>query len=266
MKIIDVSHKLPAPPNKRSITGIKDVVVHHGMTRHGLTGSNYLSYMDYHLSNLGWRTGGYAFGINTDGSILQGYGIDIKTNHVGNYNQACLGIVLAGDFRYEEPTAAQWLSLYWLLGEHLPKVLPNKFNIKGHQEIPGYSWKDCPSLDMNQIRRNVANYSDEVVTITIPKEDNSNMVLRKGDRGPDIRTLQEKLNELGYKAGIVDGSFGPTTELAVRSFQRATNIVSDGIAGPQTFAKIEALSRKVVVKKEVVSFTIGGRKYKIEEA
>lgn len=266
MKIIDVSHKLPIPPVKRDIIGIKDVVVHHGMTKHGLAGSNYLSYMDYHLKTLGWRTGGYAYGINSNGEILQGYSLDVKTNHVGIYNRTCLGIVLAGDFRYEEPTTAQWASLYWLLGEHLPKVLPGKFNIKGHQEIPGYSWKNCPVLDMDQIRKNTANYSTEVTTIITPKEEEIKMVLRQGDTGPDVRTLQEKLNELGYKVGAVDGSFGPITEKALRSFQRATSIISDGIAGPQTFAKIEALSRKVVAKKEVVSFTIGGRKYKIEEA
>lgn len=40
-------------------------------------------------------------------------------------------------------------------------------------------------------------------------------------RGEDVVTLQERLNTLGFAAGRVDGRFGPLTEQAVRSFQRA---------------------------------------------
>ena len=77
--------------------------------------------------------------------------------------------------------------------------------------------------------------------------------------------MQENLNKLGHNAGAVDGIFGPGTENAVKSFQRATNIAVDGVAGPQTFAKITALTRQAIAKKESATFTLGGKKYKIEE-
>jgi len=263
MKIIDVRSQVPKHPTKsltyRNVNSITDVVLHHGATLQRLPGSNYLSHLRYHVVNLDWNCGGYTFGIHPNGDILQGYDLNVRTNHVGNYNSKTLGVVMIGDFRFEEPTPEQWASLYWLLGEHLPSVLPNKFNIKGHQEIPGYSWKPCPSLDMNLIRRSVVSGG-----ITTQKESGS-MMLKIGDHSPDVKTLQENLNKLGHKAGTADGIFGPATDRALKSFQRATGIIVDGIAGPETFAKITALTRQAIAKKESVIFTLGGKKYKIEE-
>jgi len=269
VKIIDVRARVPKHPTKnltyRNVNSITDVVLHHGATLQRLPGSNYLSHLRYHVVNLDWNCGGYTFGIHPNGDILQGYDLNVRTNHVGNYNSKTLGVIMIGDFRFENPTPKQWASLYWLLGEHLPSVLPNEFGIKGHQEIPGYSWKPCPSLDMSQIRKNAANYSKEEITIKIPKKESVSMSLKIGDRSPDVKTLQENLNKLGHNAGEVDGIFGPATDKALKSFQRATGITVDGIAGPETFAKITALTRPVIAKKESATFTLGGKKFKIEE-
>lgn len=249
----------------RSMSEIKRIVLHHGATKQGLKGSNYLSYLSYHVNNLGWTIGGYAFGINDNGDILQGYELTDLTYHVGNYNRSSLGIVLAGDFRFEEPTPEQWAALYWLL-DHLKALLPDA-EIVGHSEVPGYSWKPCPSLDMEQIRKNAAAPKED---IEIKLEGVKQMVLRKGDKGPDVKTLQEHLNELGHNVGVADGHFGTKTENGVKSLQRAANILVDGVAGPQTLAKIEELLKRknkvVAPKKEVVEFVLGGRKYRIEEA
>ncbi|AKV07187.1 peptidoglycan-binding protein [Pseudomonas fluorescens NCIMB 11764] len=58
-------------------------------------------------------------------------------------------------------------------------------------------------------------------------------VLRHGDRGQDVRTLQQRLNL--YGAGLEpDGDFGDTTESAVRNYQRQVGLVIDGIAGSKT--------------------------------
>jgi hypothetical protein len=63
-------------------------------------------------------------------------------------------------------------------------------------------------------------------------------VLSVGDRGPEVRKLQEKLNELG--AGlVVDGNFGPFTQAAVMSFQAKHGLEVDGIVGPRTWAVLE---------------------------
>jgi putative chitinase len=61
--------------------------------------------------------------------------------------------------------------------------------------------------------------------------------LRRGDEGPLVVKLQEKL---GVEA---IGKFGPKTEAALIAWQKANGLQADGIAGPFTLAKlgIEAL-------------------------
>jgi peptidoglycan hydrolase-like protein with peptidoglycan-binding domain len=59
-------------------------------------------------------------------------------------------------------------------------------------------------------------------------------VLQEGDKGDEVRKLQQKLKDLKYYSGSVDGSFGAGTEAAVRAFQSAMKLVVDGKAGPAT--------------------------------
>jgi peptidoglycan hydrolase-like protein with peptidoglycan-binding domain len=61
--------------------------------------------------------------------------------------------------------------------------------------------------------------------------------LRPGDRGDDVKALQRLLNTAGA-AIDVDGSYGPATEAAVRTFQKSAGLLVDGIAGPQTQAAL----------------------------
>ena len=64
-------------------------------------------------------------------------------------------------------------------------------------------------------------------------------VLRRGSSGEAVRRLQRSLvlGKLLPNTGI-DGSFGPVTEQAVRSFQQAVGIGVDGVVGPQTWARL----------------------------
>lgn len=59
------------------------------------------------------------------------------------------------------------------------------------------------------------------------------MILRQGDRGQAVSTLQDDLRRVGMGLSV-DGDFGPATEAAVRAFQRELGLVIDGIAGPKT--------------------------------
>jgi N-acetylmuramoyl-L-alanine amidase len=63
--------------------------------------------------------------------------------------------------------------------------------------------------------------------------------------GEDVRSLQERLNTLGFAAGRVDGWFGETTEHAVRAFQRAYGLPGDGSVGPDTLRAFTDLQRSV---------------------
>ncbi|MEO5981923.1 MAG: N-acetylmuramoyl-L-alanine amidase [Pedococcus sp.] len=64
-------------------------------------------------------------------------------------------------------------------------------------------------------------------------------------RGEDVVALQERLNTLGFASGRVDGRFGPLTERAVRSFQRAYGLPGDGSVGPETLRAFDDLRRSV---------------------
>jgi hypothetical protein len=58
-----------------------------------------------------------------------------------------------------------------------------------------------------------------------------------GDRGPEVRRLQERLNVFGSDLKV-DGIYGPTTQAAVISFQAEKELVPDGIIGPKTSAAL----------------------------
>lgn len=58
--------------------------------------------------------------------------------------------------------------------------------------------------------------------------------LQKGDKGEEVRALQERLVALGYLNGAADGDFGNKTEAAVKDFQSANALEPTGIADTPT--------------------------------
>ncbi len=68
------------------------------------------------------------------------------------------------------------------------------------------------------------------------------ITLEQGDRGPDVRQLQERLYQLNFYVDHFDGWFGQRTLAAVQAFQGDRSLTLDGIVGPRTW---DALSRPV---------------------
>lgn len=62
--------------------------------------------------------------------------------------------------------------------------------------------------------------------------------LKKGNWNADVKELQQKLKDMSLYSGVIDGVFGPKTELAVKAFQTAHGLISDGIVGPKTNAEL----------------------------
>lgn len=58
--------------------------------------------------------------------------------------------------------------------------------------------------------------------------------LQVGDRGDQVRAMQEKLIAYGYLAGEADGAYGNQTRRAVEAFQYQHGLSVDGIAGRNT--------------------------------
>ena len=67
-------------------------------------------------------------------------------------------------------------------------------------------------------------------TVTVTAEP----ALHNGSQGEKVRKLQERLKELGYYTGELDGQFGPGTREAVISFQKKNRLDADGLAGEET--------------------------------
>ena len=68
--------------------------------------------------------------------------------------------------------------------------------------------------------------------------------LKIGSRGTEVANLQQRLKDLGYTIGKVDGIFGSQTQKAVKAFQKDNGLVADGIAGPKTIEKLSNPAKK----------------------
>lgn len=64
--------------------------------------------------------------------------------------------------------------------------------------------------------------------------------IRENSSGATVSKVQTELKALGYYSGKVTGNAGPMTVAAIKSFQGKNGLTADGIAGPQTIAKIDA--------------------------
>lgn len=81
--------------------------------------------------------------------------------------------------------------------------------------------------------------------------------LRKGDKGEDVRVLQNKLLALGYglpKYGA-DGSYGAETTAAVMAFQTDKGLMVDGICGPITQATLDSVDTGEAATEQETSTT-----------
>lgn len=67
---------------------------------------------------------------------------------------------------------------------------------------------------------------------------NTEWTLRRTSRSGYVKRLQKALAALSYDPGIADGRFGEKTENAVKCYQTARGLSSDGIAGRATLRQI----------------------------
>lgn len=104
--------------------------------------------------------------------------------------------------------------------------------------------KTDPDLDMNAFRASVAAIMSGnapapalIPAVEPPAQAGApagRPTLRRGATGDLVKEIQSKV---GVEA---DGAFGSKTEAALRAFQRNHDLVPDGIAGPNTWAALDA--------------------------
>lgn len=63
-------------------------------------------------------------------------------------------------------------------------------------------------------------------------------VVKRGDSGATVKSIQTRLKNWGYYSGSVDGIYGSQTVNAVKRFQRKNGLTADGIVGKATASKI----------------------------
>lgn len=77
------------------------------------------------------------------------------------------------------------------------------------------------------------------------------MLLKKGDKGPDVREIQTLLYDNGFWTyHTITDYFGDVTESAVKNFQSAKNITVDGIVGDTTYSYLlNGVKNDIMLKK-----------------
>lgn len=79
--------------------------------------------------------------------------------------------------------------------------------------------------------------------------------LRPAMNGPDVEKLQARLTALGFPPGKIDGDFGPATEAALLAFQKAHDLLADGVAGPRTLVAL-GLADDPALPSAIPGFTV----------
>jgi peptidoglycan hydrolase-like protein with peptidoglycan-binding domain len=102
------------------------------------------------------------------------------------------------------------------------------------------------SSSTNSSNSSNSNSSGNVSPTSTPSYTNgkTNIYLKLGSTGDQVKILQNRLIVLGYLSGTADGEFAETTEAAVVSFQKRNSIYADGVAGPTTLTKLYSSSAK----------------------
>ncbi|MFC7371719.1 peptidoglycan-binding protein [Fictibacillus iocasae] len=125
--------------------------------------------------------------------------------------------------------------------------------IKGHFQLDPSRRTD----PVNALKRYGKTYAGFIADVkkelsTVSREEKPMTIVSEGDKGLNVRKLQQDLAVLGFYKGTIDGLFGPQTENAVKTFQRSVRLTVDGKAGPQTIGAIqkaiEAAKKETILK------------------
>lgn len=105
--------------------------------------------------------------------------------------------------------------------------------------------------------------SKETVSTSSTKKEEKKTCLGLGDKGTEVKELQKKLIACGYSCGSagVDGDFGQDTLDALKKFQKAYNLVVDGLAGEKTLTKLDEVYKKKTTSSSTSKIKIDSASY-----
>lgn len=175
--------------------------------------------------NQGWKDIGYNALVCGHARLVEGRGLEYSGSHCPDHNTTGFGVqfMVAGT---EKPTPAMYARMRKLYDD-LVKLKGGALAKRGHRDGVSTS---CPGdIVYAWVKAGMPAATGGTTTPTS---------LRRGDTGPAVEELQRLLNATGATLDV-DGSFGPATEAAVKTFQSSIPILVDGIAGPQTIAALK---------------------------
>ncbi|MBH8575004.1 peptidoglycan-binding protein [Nostocaceae cyanobacterium CENA369] len=118
-------------------------------------------------------------------------------------------------FAYEDKESSELAPLSYFL---------NKADAPDWKRLSSKAWKHMLPL---------------ALTLSILGAVSSAMALERGDQGPSVRSLQQKLQQTGFFQAPITQIYDFPTEDAVRRFQKAANLPVDGVVGVSTLQKLD---------------------------
>ncbi len=100
--------------------------------------------------------------------------------------------------------------------------------------------------EIGSLRENLAKAPEEKTEITEETGANKNKAIGEVKLHPNVKQVQVALQNAGYNPGSIDGRKGKQTKEAIKAFQKANNLKSDGKVGKKTWDLLkEYLYKKV---------------------
>ncbi|MFE7082578.1 peptidoglycan-binding protein [Priestia megaterium] len=220
---------------KNGVNSITTRVWHHSLTKLSAGGSKIESFADFHVRTNGWPEIAYHLIIDpkhvVNGKATIYYCVDIskKSYHVGNSNTIGLGICVIGDYRTDQLDTPTLRSIQELHAALIKDEI-GKYD-KAHNEMPGYSWKDCCVYSYQKafkdtLADNLPTKATEPADVpglyTIQEGDTFwSIALKDGKEGitvddliaanPDVKPSELKVGQT-IKFGTAKNSYTPTPE------------------------------------------------------
>lgn len=129
-----------------------------------------------------------------------------------------------------------WARRYWQVGRGWINRPPGGRNDHIHLEVSTDTWGwDTPISD----RLQGVQPAVKIVADAPELPDYPGVSTKRGSNASArVRVIQQRLADLGYQVGPVDGDFGPMTDAAVKQFQTDAGEHVDGIVGPKTWGAL----------------------------
>lgn len=133
----------------------------------------------------------------------------------------------------------------WLMEEYnIPASrVVRHFDVTGKHCPNGYisktEWEKLHKRLTGGKTSSVKNTTAKKTTVKKTKPAIPTSNIAKGSTGEQVKKLQRCLNYIMNSGLSVDGSFGPSTDKALRAFQKKYKLTVDGSCGPKTRAKLK---------------------------